>query len=250
MSSTSPIILLDTDIGSDPDDAFALAYLLRQSWPLDGPADSNLPRLAGITSVSGESNLRASLCSAMLYSEAATHENLARESGKNASYHAQAAKELRNLPVVCGRSDPLVEKQRQPKCQQSVVLKDFDHATFDSDASGDSAVSFLASTILSRPPNTVTLLTIGPMTNIALLFSSHPSIPSRLARLVSMSGIFFTRLEFAINGLSEWNVFLDPHAAQTVCSVSAPAFFVGLDVTTRVTMLRTRLEGLAWSINK
>lgn len=255
----SKVILLDTDIGSDPDDAFALLYLLRRSFPLTAPrnsnGDSNL-RLAGITTVSGEANLRASLVSAMLTAEAAVHDHLARTSdaasaSASYNYHKHTSQAIKSIPIFAGYSDPLIEKQRQMKCHQAAaVLTDFPHTDFDpAKLPPNRAVDFLAEQILSRPPNTVTLLTIGPMTNIHHLIKSHPTAFTRLDRLVSMAGLFFTRFPPSsmgvFSGLGEWNVFLDPHAAQTVCSTAIKdAFFVGLDVTTQVTMPRTQLESL------
>ena len=94
-------------------------------------------------------------------------------------------------------------------------------------------------------PGEITLLGIGPMTNIALLFAMDPELPGMLAQLVVMCGVFTYGLE-AYTCLSEWNSRCDPHASAMVYAAPvANVKSVGLDVTTRVTMeaaeLRARL---------
>src|SRR3982751_448710 len=88
-------VLLDTDIGSDIDDAVCLAYLLAQ------PACE----LLGVTTVSGESVERAKLASA-----------LCKAAGKS-------------TPIYPGSERPLLSAQRQPRCPQSAALERWPHET-------------------------------------------------------------------------------------------------------------------------
>jgi len=87
-------------------------------------------------------------------------------------------------------------------------------------------------------PGEVTLLTIGPLTNIALLFASDPEIPALLKQIVLMAGLYDTaRVKNWRGGKWEWNIWCDPHAAAIV--YRAPVKVqrsIGLDVTTQVTM--------------
>src|SRR5215210_4822768 len=145
-------VLLDTDIGTDVDDAVALAYLL--SHP-----DCEL---LGITTVTGEVEKRASLASVMC-----------RAAG-------------RDIPIYPGADRPMLGEQRQPLAQQATVLPRWPHQT---DFPKGQAVEFLANTIRSHPGE-VTLLTIGPLTNAGLLFSQHPGIAGLLAGFVMMGGNF------------------------------------------------------------
>jgi purine nucleosidase len=85
-------------------------------------------------------------------------------------------------------------------------------------------------------PNEVTLVTIGPLTNIALLFALDPQLPSLLKSVVSMAGVYFPH-ERPV----ETNVVIDPLAAAMVFAATArpgaaPHVLVGLNVTTRCTM--------------
>lgn len=189
-------VLLDTDIGSDIDDALCLTYLLEHPQC----------ELLGITTVSGEPEKRAMLADAVC-----------RAAGKI------------NIPVHCGCKDPLVIKQRQTVAQQAEVLSNWDHRE---NFSSDTAIDFLRETIHSRPGE-ITLLTIGPLTNIALLFKVDPEIPRLLKSLVMMAGVF-TFPNDHVRYPVEWNVLLDPHAASIVYGTEGlPNLSIGLDVTTQ-----------------
>lgn len=189
-------VLLDTDIGSDIDDAVCLAYLLAQPQ-----CD-----LLGITTVSGEPVERAKIASA-----------LCKVAGKN-------------IPIYPGVEPPLLIPQRQVRASQASALNKWDH---DSEFPKGQAIEFLRETIRGNPGE-VTLLAIGPMTNIGLLFAIDPEIPSLLKSLVLMCGNFTNSLK---SPRSEWNALIDPHASAIVYN-ARPAHHrsIGLDVTLQVVM--------------
>jgi len=193
MEKTS--VILDTDIGSDIDDAVALAYLLRQER-----CD-----LLGVTTVSGEPHKRASLASAVL---------------------AVAGRD--DIPVHVGAADPLIVSQHQGEAPQFEALAGrWAHRNYDAQ---HTAVEFLRNTIRQRPGE-VTLLAIGPLTNIALLFKIDPGIPKLLREMVIMGGQFFAG-QTAPDSKGEWNIRCDPHAAQIVFDAQLPQLTaIGLDVT-------------------
>ncbi len=188
-------ILLDTDIGSDIDDAVCLAYLLAQP-------DCEL---LGITTVTGEVEKRARLASA-----------LCRCAGKE-------------IPIFPGAEQPLLVPQKQTTAPQAVALKQWPHQT---QFPKGEAVEFLRQTIRANPGEVV-LLTIGPLTNIGLLFAVDPEIPTLLKSLILMGGYFLHQLP-GIHRL-EWNAYGDPHATAIV--YRAPLAIhraIGLDVTCQV----------------
>ena len=190
-------VLLDTDIGSDIDDAVALAWLLANP-------DCDL---LGITTVSGEPVKRAQLASA-----------LCREAG-------------RRVPIFPGAERPLFGEQRQAEAPQAAALERWPH---DVEFPAQRAVAFLQETIRANPREVV-LLTIGPLTNIALLFALDPEVPGLLKGLVSMCGLFSNRVPGW--GPVEWNAFLDPHAAALVYQRTRGGHqTVGLDVTTQLVL--------------
>ncbi|GHO47976.1 nucleoside hydrolase [Ktedonospora formicarum] len=191
-ASTKTKVLLDTDIGSDIDDAICLAYLLAQ------PACD----LLGITTVSGEAQKRAMLASA-----------LCEVAG-------------RDVPIYPGIERPLLSVVKQPTAPQAEALARWQHKQ---DFPQNEAITFLEQTIRAHPGE-VSLLAIGPMTNIALLFATYPDIPYLLKSLVLMCG------QFAPSG-REWNALNDPYAAEIVYRAPVAVHrSIGLDVTTQVRM--------------
>jgi inosine-uridine nucleoside N-ribohydrolase len=189
-------LLLDTDIGSDIDDAVCLAYLLAQPEC----------ELLGITTVTGQTVKRAQMASA-----------LCRVAGTD-------------LPIYPGAEVPLLVAQRQPHAPQASMLPRWPHA---SDFPRGQAVEFMRRTIRGHPGE-VTLLTIGPLTNVALLFAVDPEIPALLKGLVMMCGVYTDRHP---DQPTEWNASCDPHATAIVFRAAVPLHrAVGLDVTLQVAM--------------
>ena len=207
MPDSEELLLLDTDIGSDIDDALALAYLLAQKRC----------RLLGVTTVTGEPDRRAALASA-----------LCRVAG-------------RDVPIHAGSPAPFLVAQRQPVAPQAEALARWPH---QASWPAGTAVEFLRQEI-RRHPGEVTLLGIGPLTNIGLLFTVDPEIPSLLKALVLMCGAFTAEGQRA--RAVEWNAQLDPHAAAVVYRAPVPVHrSIGLDVTLRVSLsadeVRPRLD--------
>lgn len=189
-------VLFDTDIGSDIDDAVCLSYLLRQ------------PRceLLGVTTVAGDVAKRAALAA-----------EVCRAAGRT------------DVPIHMGSPGPLligVEKIQVPQYEAIAARphrKDFLPHT---------ALEFMRQTIRQRPGE-VTLLAVGPMTNVALLFAADPEIPSLLRQLVLMCGVFTARNGHG-PGTIEWNARCDPIATAITYRARPPRFTsIGLEVTTR-----------------
>ena len=191
-------LLFDTDIGSDIDDAIALAYLLSQ------------PRceLLGITTVTGEPIRRAEMASAICH-------------------HVGRA----DVPVHAGCPEAMLIEMRQKTAPQAAALGDWPRRR---DFPPATAVEFLRRTIRENPGE-VTLLAVGPMTNVGALFALDPEIPAMLDRLVLMCGSYFTCSR------GEWNAIGDPHATAITFGngrQSRPPRLIacGLDVTARCRM--------------
>jgi purine nucleosidase len=191
-------IILDTDIGSDIDDAVCLAYLLSQPQC----------ELLGITTVTGEVEKRAMMASAMC------------------TVAGQP-----DIPIYPGADMPLFIKQLQPIARQATALPKWPHQT---EFPQGQAIKFLRETI-RKYPGEVTLLAIGPLTNIAMLFKIDPECAGLLKQLVLMCGVFGECVD--CYGPLEWNAMLDPDATAMIYRARPPLHrSIGLDVTTKVTM--------------
>jgi inosine-uridine nucleoside N-ribohydrolase len=188
-------VLLDTDIGTDVDDAVCLAYLLAQPQC----------ELLGITTVTGEAEKRAALASV-----------LCEFAG-------------RTIPIFPGAEMPLLAPQRQSRAQQAAALPRWKHT---SNFPRDQATQFMQR-IIRDNPGEVILLTVGPLTNIAQLFLEDPEIPRLLKGLVMMGGVYNPQSpEWA---RIEWNTSSDPQASHIVFRAPlAHHRCLGLDVTQQV----------------
>lgn len=96
--------------------------------------------------------------------------------------------------------------------------------------------------IQSRDPKTVTLVVMGPMTNVALALRQDPSLADRLQQIIAMGG---ARSEGGnITASAEFNIWADPDAAHEVLSTSVPVVMLGLDATHQVRGTEQRIAAI------
>lgn len=89
------------------------------------------------------------------------------------------------------------------------------------------AVELMAKT-LRESAGPVTIVATGPQTNVALLLNSHPELHSKIARIVMMGGaMVLGNWQPAV----EFNIYVDPEAAEIVFQSGIPVVMAGLDVT-------------------
>lgn len=104
------------------------------------------------------------------------------------------------------------------------------------------AVDFIIETLMSEKPGTVTLCPLGPLTNIALALSREPRIAPRIQEIVLMGGGFFEGGN--VTPSAEFNIYVDPQAADIVLKCGAPIVMMPLDVTHRVLTTRKRTAAI------
>jgi purine nucleosidase len=94
------------------------------------------------------------------------------------------------------------------------------------------AVDFIIDTLRSHEAGTVTLCPVGPLTNIATALTRAPDIAPRIKQIVLMGG---AQTEGGNSSpVAEFNIFVDPHAADIVLRCGAPIVMFPLDVTHQV----------------
>ncbi|HHT0189926.1 inosine-uridine preferring nucleoside hydrolase [Raoultella planticola] len=91
------------------------------------------------------------------------------------------------------------------------------------------AVELMAKT-LRESPQPVTIVATGPQTNVALLLNSHPELHDKIARIVMMGGAMVLG---NWQPAAEFNIYVDPEAAEIVFQSGIPVVMAGLDVTHR-----------------
>ena len=102
------------------------------------------------------------------------------------------------------------------------------------------AVDFLIDTLRREPPGSVTLCTLGPLTNVATALARAPDIAPRIAEIVAMGGAYFEVGN--ITPAAEFNIYVDPEAAAAVLAAGVPVTMIPLDATHKALTTRARVE--------
>ena len=102
------------------------------------------------------------------------------------------------------------------------------------------AVDYLIDTLRAHPPGSITLCPLGPLTNIAAAFLKAPDIIPRVAEIVLMGGAYFEVGN--ITPAAEFNIYVDPEAADIVFKSGAPLVVMPLDVTHKALTSRAWVE--------
>ena len=105
---------------------------------------------------------------------------------------------------------------------------------------GRHAVDFLIETLRAETPGSVTLVPIGPLTNIATAMQRAPDIVPRIGQIVLMGGAYFEVGN--ITPAAEFNIYVDPEAAAIVFGSGVPLTVMPLDVTHKALTTRPRIE--------
>jgi purine nucleosidase len=102
-------------------------------------------------------------------------------------------------------------------------------------------VDFIIDTVRREPPGAVTLCPLGPLTNIAMAVEKAPDIVPRLAGVVLMGGAYFEVGN--ITPAAEFNIYVDPQAADIVFKSGVELTVMPLDVTHKALVTRVRNDG-------
>jgi len=146
-----------------------------------------------------------------------------------------------DIPVFAGADRPL---------QRQLVTAEYVHGKTGLDGpdlpepamplQDKPAVDFLVETLLATEDAEITLCCLGPLTNIALAIQQAPAILPKIAEIVSMGGGLFEGGN--VTPAAEFNIHVDPQAAQIVFSCGRPVTLLPLDLTHSCLTTRTRVE--------
>jgi purine nucleosidase len=101
-------------------------------------------------------------------------------------------------------------------------------------------VDFIIEALMREPKGSVTLCPLGPLTNIALAMIREPAIVPRIREIVLMGGGYFEQGN--ITPSAEFNIYVDPHAADVVFRSGVPITMMPLDVTHKALTTRKRID--------
>jgi purine nucleosidase len=205
-------IIIDTDPGQD--DAVALLLALASPEDID---------IAGIVAVAGNVPL------------------------------AHTERNARRIVDLAGRSDVPVHAGCARPLARRLVTAEHVHGRTGLDGVdlpdpvtplGDRhGVDFIIDTLLDSDPGSVTLATLGPLTNIAMALVKAPEIVPHVREIVMMGGAYFEVGN--ITPAAEFNIFVDPEAADVVLTSGIPVVMAPLDLTHRMLATRERLDRIA-----
>lgn len=104
-------------------------------------------------------------------------------------------------------------------------------------------VDYLIDTLRSAPSGTITLCFLGPLTDLGMALVKAPDIAGRIQELVLMGGAYFEVGN--ITPAAEFNIYVDPHAADVVFRSGIPITVMPLDVTHQLQSTHERIERIA-----
>jgi purine nucleosidase len=147
-----------------------------------------------------------------------------------------------DVPVAAGAAGPLVgELRTAPHVHGESGLEGAELGGEEVPLAGEHAVALMAR-LLREAPEPVTLVPTGPLTNVALLLRTHPEAAERVREIVLMGGSAGVG---NIEPLAEFNIHVDPEAADAVFSSGLPVTMCGLNVTHQALATEAVLERLS-----
>lgn len=103
-------------------------------------------------------------------------------------------------------------------------------------------VDYIIETLMAAEPKTITLCTLGPLTNIGMALVKEPKIAERVAEIVMMGGAYFEVGN--ITPAAEFNIYVDPEAADIVFKSGIKITVLPLDVTHQIQSTPARLNAI------
>ena len=187
-------IIIDTDIGDDIDDAFAIALAV------------NSPELSvlGVTTVARNSYVKAKIASKLI---SLYNRSIPVFAGEDAPL---------NAPVIMLPGDKIGEDNKP-------IVKLYDESMADAKVESTLAADYILEEIECHP-NEVIILAIGPLTNLARAYQKSPETFRKLKGIHMMGGD-------PVSDYREWNMACDPIAADIVFGSGVPITMVGINVT-------------------
>ena len=205
-------VLVDCDPGRD--DALAIAMLLASTAEIE---------LVGITAVAGNVPLVLTYRNARFICDLCGFPEV--------PVHAGADRPLAREPVTGTRAHG----------ENGLEGMEVDVPPVAVESGG--AVAFMNETLRAAKDDEITLVAIGPLTNVAILVADSPELLPKIRQIVLMGGA--SRAGGNVTPAAEFNIFADPHAAAQVLDCGRPMTIVSLDATHQVLATPAHAKRLA-----
>ena len=201
-------IIIDTDPGQD--DAAAIMLALGSPDELD---------VLGITTVAGNVPLSLTSKNARIICEFANRTDV--------KVYAGSERPLKRKPISAEHVHGQTGLDGPELFEPTMPLQDQD------------GVDFIIEALRREPAKTVTLCTLGPLTNVAAALIKAPDIAERVEQIVMMGGAYFEVGN--ITPAAEFNIYVDPEAAALVFKSGIRIVMMPLDLTHKVLTLKERV---------
>lgn len=201
------LLIIDTDPGHD--DALAIMLLVK----------SKLFDIQALTTVAGNSTI----------------ENVTR----NAAYILDILNR-RDIPLYSGKKQPLKRKLVLAVVHGANGLAGADTSKTKVTLTGNADDKIIE--LIRKNPNQITLVTLGPLSNIARAFLKDPKLPSLIRQIVMMGGAI--NVPGNKNRVAEFNMSVDPEAADIVLRANVKKVLIPLDVCNTMPLFLSDFEKL------
>jgi len=145
----------------------------------------------------------------------------------------------RKVCELAGRSDTRVFAGASGPLSRTLVTAEYVHGKSGLDGyelpdpvmplQEQAGVDFIVETVMNAPAQTITLCALGPLTNLGLALQAEPRLGERLQEIVLMGGGLFEGGN--TTPAAEFNIYVDPEAADMVMHCGAPVTMIPLDLT-------------------
>lgn len=163
------------------------------------------------------------------------------------------SRNARIILELCGRTDVKVYEGVDRPMRRPLVTAEHVHGKTGLDGADlpeptmtvepQHAVDFIIETLRREPAGSVTLCTLGPLSNIGTALERAPEIAPKIREIVMMGGGFFEGGN--ITPAAEFNIYVDPEAADLVFRSGIPLVMMPLDVTHKLLTTKARVGRIA-----
>ncbi len=151
-----------------------------------------------------------------------------------------------DVPVACGSEDPLVGENGPPEDWMTTLETVQGLGLPDGGAAVDVDAVELFTTTVQNSPEPITVLALGPLTNIGAALEATPELVDNIEMIYVMGGAVDVEGSHVSdeNTTAEWNIFSDPHGAKLTFESGVPITLVPLDATNEVPVTPAFVERL------
>jgi inosine-uridine nucleoside N-ribohydrolase len=226
-------IIIDTDFNVIGDDG-QLAVMAAQLQA------EGVVKIMGITVVSGNQWLKQGVADAL---KAVERMGIADQVGVYAGANHPLSHDDKTIQAEIAAGDGYLGAWRTPEPQSDADLKaPPDGFAVSTKVQPKGAVDFIADTVKANP-HEITIVAIGPLTNIAQAAARYPEIVPLIKEVIYMGGA--VHVPGNTTKTAEFNWWFDPKAAQTVLRLPVPQVVIPLDVTNTVLLTKPVYDRIA-----